>query len=295
MQKRWVCIAAVCVMSLAVCAGCGKKEKDAGVQNKGMGTPATAKAMNGDGQDELVVTGMYLTYGEDEDSYIFVEEENKQLFYVPIPDENLFDENGEEISQEDLSAGDVIAMYGSDMVAESYPLQYLGVTRMERTKAGTAQDAEKYQDLIDQIYSAPDASEIPYLSIENKQEMANATTAINSGGFEWSYVDENGETQNVVADAMHVLEWKRADSELVTLNCNTDDKDLLFVFSKKPQSVNVTRWDDTATIADADKGEKIEVELDGKKATLKDAVPGSIYQVDAQWKNGRVTYGFAVK
>ena len=294
MKRRWICIAVVCAMSLAVCGGCGKKEKDAdaNTQNKGMNAPATAKAMN---ENELVVTGMYLTYGEDEDSYIFVEEGNKQLFYAPIPDGNLFDENGKVISEEDLSAGDVIAMYGSDMVADSYPPQYVGITKMERTKAGTAKDAEKYQDLVAQIHSAPDAGEIPHLSIENKQEMAIVTTAINSGGFEWSYIDENAETQNIVADAMHVLEWKREDSELATLNCNTEDRDLLFMFSKKPQSVTVTRWDDTATIADAEKGEQVKLELDGKKATLKDAVPGSIYQVDAQWKNGRVTYGFAVK
>ncbi len=212
---------------------------------------------------------------------------------MPIPDENLFDENGEGISQEDLSAGDVIAMYGSDMVAESYPLQY-GCDKDGAYESRNGTRCGKISGFDCQIYSAPDASEIPYLSIENKQEMANATTAINSGGFEWSYVDENGETQNVVADATHVLEWKREDSELVTLNCNTDDKDLLFVFSKKPQSVNVTRWDDTATIADADKGEKIEVELDGKKATLKDAVSGSIYQVDAV-EERKSHLGFAVR
>lgn len=284
-MKKWI-YALAAGMIVCMCAGCGEKSADNGAAKKAV------KAVN---TDDATIKGMYLTFGEEEDSYIFADVENESLFFAAIPEDNLLDETGGKISEEELQKGDIVAVYNSGIVAESFPPQYPGVTKMVRVKKGNAEDAKKYDALIAQIYQAPDPSEIPYLDIENRREMAIVTSMINHGGYSWTYEDADGQQQTVTADAKHVLEWERSDSELVELTCDTDNKDLKLMFSKKPESVKVTRWDSTATVSEIEKGEAAEVTLEGKEAVLKDAKPGSVYEVAAEWKNGTVTYGFAVK
>lgn len=288
-KTKWICAMAVIGMTTLLSAGCGQKStagKNAAAAKQGQKTSSV---------EDMKITGMYLTFGEDDDSYIFADIENNSLFYAQIPDDNLLDEAGEELDEDELQKGDIVDIYHSGIVAESFPPQYPGVTKMVRVEKGTAEDAKQYDELLAEFYQEPSPDRLPYLSIENKQETAIVTSAINHGGYSWSYTDENGEQQTVLADAAHVLEWNRSDAELVELTCNTDDKDLKLMFSKKPQSVQVTRWDSTATTEDIGKGEAVEVKLDGKEAELEDAKPGSVYEVIAAWDNGTVTYGFAVK
>ena len=60
------------------------------------------------------------------------------------------------------------------------------------------------------------------------------------GGYTWSYVDEDGNGQNVVADSAFILEW----TELSDLNIENDEgkTDLELVFSEEPDSVTAERW-----------------------------------------------------
>lgn len=285
-MKKWMYVLAAAGMMACACVGCGKKSVDGG---------EPVKAIKSVNTDDATIKGMYLTFGEDEDSYIFADIENDSLFFAEIPEDNLLDETGEKMKAADLQKGDIVAVYNSGIVAESFPPQYPGVTKMVRVEKGTAEDAAKYDTLIAQIYRAPHPSQIPYLDIENRQETAIVTSMINHGGYSWSYKDADGKQQAETADSLHVLDWERNDAGLVELICDTTDKDLKLMFSKKPESVTVTRWDSTATVADIESGETVEVTLNGKEAVLQDAKTGSVYEVIATWENGRVTYGFAVK
>lgn len=282
MRKRWIVAAVIAAFAVTVTA-CGQKAE----KPKTAEEPQT-KNLSEEGE---TINGIYLIYGEEEEYYIFADE-NKSLFHAEIPEDHLFDEDGNKITKEELNQGDTLAIYGDGIMLESYPGRYPGVTKMERVKKGDAETAKEYEELIAQIYQAPDPSQIPYLDIENKQELAIVTTSIQSGGYTWSYTEENGEKQTVTTDAAHVLDWDYTET---ALKCDTKDKDLKLMFSKSPKSVKVTRWDDTATVEDASDGETVTVELDKKEAVLKNAVPGSVYEVQAEWEQGTVIYGFAVK
>lgn len=204
---------------------------------------------------------------------------------------SLYDENGKKIEQEDLHVGDMIACYGNGIVLESYPPQYAGISKMSRTKAGNEKDAEQYKELLDGFYQEPSPSEHPYMDIESRGKDAIVTTAASEFGYEWSYQDENGETQTIAVDAAHVLQAEN----LIDINCNSDNSDLKLMFSKKPENVEVTRWDLGTTMEEVDKGENIDVTLDGRNAFIKNAKRTSVYQVIATWKNGNVIYGFYIK
>lgn len=240
-------------------------------------------------EEEPTIEGMYLTYGED--GYIFVDTVNRSLFHAEIPESALYDADEKKIEQEDLHTGDMVACYGNGIVLESYPPKYAAISKMVRTKEGTEKDAEQYQELLDGFYQEPSPSEHPYLDIENRGKDAIITTTASEFGYEWSFQDENGETQTIAVDAPHVLQAEN----LIDINCNSDNSDLKLMFSKKPESVKVTRWDYGTTVEEVEKGESVDVTLDGRNAFIQNAKKASVYQVAAAWKNGNVTYGFYLK
>ena len=132
MKKKSRMIGVLLASVLILGTGCGKKEN-------------TTKE-----KEEIpTVEGVYLTYGEEQEFYIFADIKNETLFEAEIPDGKLFDKNGEKISKENLQAGDTIEIYGNGAVTQSLPPQYAGVTKMIRTEKGDQKIAEKYQPLID--------------------------------------------------------------------------------------------------------------------------------------------------
>ena len=110
------------------------------------------------------------------------------------------------------------------------------------------------------------------------------------------YVDEDGNGQNVVADSAFILEW----TELSDLNIENDEgkTDLELVFSEEPDSVTAERWpaeDRGQNFGNGyPEGESVSVEH-AESWSIPGAEAGYIYEVDAVFENGTVSYGFEVK
>ena len=110
MKKKSRMIGVLLASVLILGTGCGKKEN-------------TTKE-----KEEIpTVEGVYLTYGEEQEFYIFADIKNETLFEAEIPDGKLFDKNGEKISKENLQAGDTIEIYGNGAVTQSLPPQCMQV------------------------------------------------------------------------------------------------------------------------------------------------------------------------
>ena len=256
--------------------GCGKKEN-------------TTKE-----KEEIpTVEGVYLTYGEEQEFYIFADIKNETLFEAEIPDGKLFDKNGEKISKENLQAGDTIEIYGNGAVTQSLPPQYAGVTKMVRTEKGDQKIAEKYQPLIDAFYQAPDPSEIPTLSIENYQKLAIVSTSISPVSYDWSYTEDDGTTESQKAEEGSILEKYQA-GVLPEIICDAEDKSLKFMFSRKPEKVTVKKWSMETLSGEAAEFTEQDVTMDGSEGELKEAEVNSVCELEAVWENGTVKYGFTV-
>ena len=280
MKKKSRIIGVLLASAFILAVGCGKKEntKEHTAEKK---------------EKKPTVEGIYLTYGEEQEYYIFADVKNDTLFDAEIPEENLFDQNGEKLSKEDLKAGDKVEIYGNGAVAQSFPPQYAGVTKIVRTEKGDKKVAEKYQSLIDEIYQAPDPSEIPALSIENYQKLAVVSTSIEPVFHDWSYVKEDGTKENKKTEEVSVMEQYQAGT-LPEIICDDGDRSLKFIFSRKPDQVTVKRWNmETASEGEAELTEDT-VMLDGSEAKIKEAELHSVYEVEAVWENGTVKYGFTV-
>lgn len=276
MKKKSRMIGVLLASVLILGTGCGKKEN-------------TTKE-----KEEIpTVEGVYLTYGEEQEFYIFADIKNETLSEAEIPDGKLFDKNGEKISKENLQAGDTIEIYGNGAVTQSLPPQYAGVTKMVRTEKGDQKIAEKYQPLIDAFYQAPDPSEIPTLSIENYQKLAIVSTSISPVSYDWSYTEDDGTTESQKAEEGSILEKYQA-GVLPEIICDAEDKSLKFMFSRKPEKVTVKKWSMETLSGEAAEFTEQDVTMDGSEGELKEAEVNSVCELEAVWENGTVKYGFTV-
>ena len=251
-------------------------------------------------QEENQVQGEYAlkaVYLEKEDgNSIFVNLTEEYPFDGNIPEGELYDEDGEKITQEDLNSGDVLNIWGNGVIAESYPAQYNGITKMERTEQSNQEYIDQYGHYLEELFVEKDPSELPYLNVCYRDERADAAVMIADPlSYTWTYTDESGESRTVTTDGAHVLH-----TEPVEVKKISEPMTMELYFDEVPESVELLVWDDTLLGQYQDsadqipEGTAVEVTKSGKGNLEFNAQPGSVYLVQGQWDQGTVEYGFWV-
>ena len=251
-------------------------------------------------QEENQVQGEYAlkaVYLEKEDgNSIFVNLTEEYPFDGNIPEGELYDEDGEKITQEDLNSGDVLNIWGNGVIAESYPAQYNGITKMERTEQSNQEYIDQYGHYLEELFVEKDPSELPYLNVCYRDELGDATVMIPDPlSYTWTYTDESGESRTVTTDGAHVLH-----TEPVEVKKISEPMTMELYFDEVPESVELLVWDDTLLGQYQDsadqipEGTAVEVTKSGKGNLEFNAQPGSVYLVQGQWDQGTVEYGFWV-
>lgn len=251
-------------------------------------------------QEENQVQGEYAlkaVYLEKEDgNSIFVNLTEEYPFDGNIPEGELYDEDGEKITQEDLNSGDVLNIWGNGVIAESYPAQYNGITKMERTEQSNQEYIDQYGHYLEELFVEKDPSELPYLNVCYRDELADAAVMIPDPlSYTWTYTDESGESRTVTTDGAHVLH-----TEPVEMKKISEPMTMELYFDEVPESVELLVWDDTLLGQYQDsadqipEGTAVEVTKNGKGNLEFNAQPGSVYLVQGQWEQGTAEYGFWV-
>lgn len=251
-------------------------------------------------QEENQVQGEYAlkaVYLEKEDgNSIFVNLTEEYPFDGNIPEGELYDEDGEKITQEDLNSGDVLNIWGNGVIAESYPAQYNGITKMERTEQSNQEYIDRYGHYLEELFVEKDPSELPYLNVCYRDELADAAVMIPDPlSYTWTYTDESGESRTVTTDGAHVLH-----TEPVEVKKISEPMTMELYFDEVPESVELLVWDDTLLGQYQDsadqipEGTAVEVTKNGKGNLEFNAQPGSVYLVQGQWEQGTAEYGFWV-
>ncbi|MCI8550228.1 MAG: hypothetical protein HFI68_06505 [Lachnospiraceae bacterium] len=247
--------------------------------------------------EEGVIRAMTLsdTYG----NLYYVDVNIGTFFTAPIPDD-LTDADGNPLSPEAVKAGCVVDIYGNGIMLESYPGQYPGVTKMVMVKEGTPEDAAPFQHLVDEISAPADPSEPPSVNAEYRTDLVAATVILTRGNYEWSYIDESGETQHVIACGSHILQWPELNDISIDESV-ANGLELKLTSSYKPQSISVTRfplelWEKEASQENTTEntGEPVEVQ-DTEEGFTMTAEAGYVYLIEATWEEGRVEFGFYTK
>lgn len=254
----------------------------------------TASAVADSNYAEKVQRAVFLA--EDQGIWYLGDLQHETIYTTQKPDGILSDENGTALDTDQIKKGDFLEITGDGIMRESYPGQYPGISHLTRLTGGTEADAEPFEEELSELLPEKDPSEIPFLNICYTQPDAQVTAMATRGGYSWSYTDKDGTGQNIVADSAFILEW----TELNDLNTATDDgkTDLELYFSEEPDKVSTMRWPSEEKGKDFSdgypEGETVSVEHDGNWM-IRGAEAGYVYEVDAEFKNGTVSYGFEVK
>ena len=198
----------------------------------------------------------------------------------------------EKITWQELKRGNLLDIYGDGIMLESYPGQYPGVTRIKVVSQGDPADADQYQDIIDEIWSPRDSSQLPCLNVGYTQSYGVISAVTMQGGYSWTYTDEEGVSQTITADSSKVTMW--SDLPIMNIEKATD---MELYFDEQPVEVTAIAYpaDFLGTEASGEEGETASIETDEDgNFVLKNAREGMIYLIRGQWENGWSEYGFTV-
>ena len=125
-------------------------------------------------------------------------------------------------------------------MAQSYPAQYHGITKIERTEQANQKYIQEYGHYLDELFPEKDPAQLPYLNVCYTDELASAAVMIPEAlSYTWTY-EENGESRTITTDAPHVLQTEPTEvtklSEPMTMELE---------FDEKPESVQILSWDDS--------------------------------------------------
>ena len=250
--------------------------------------------------EEIQIQGDYAlkaVYLEKENGdFIFVNVTDEYPFDGNIPEGELYDEDGEKITKEDLNNGDVVNIWGNGVIAESYPAQYNGITKMERIRQADQEYIERYGHYLEELFVEKDPSERPHLNVCYTDELAAAAVMIPEPlGYTWTYTDESGESRTVTTDAAHVLQTEPVEVKNLSAPMTME-----LQFDEAPESVKLLVWDDTLLgqyqdgTAEIPEGKNVEITENNEGNLEFTAQPGSVYLVQGQWEQGTAEYGFHV-
>lgn len=226
---------------------------------------------------------------------IFVNLTAEYPFTGTIPEGELYDEAGGEITEQDLNSGDVVNIYGNGIMAESYPAQYHGITKIERTEQANQTYIQEYGHYLDELFIEKDPSRLPYLNVCYSDELVSAAVMIPEAlSCTWTY-EENGESRTITTDAPHILQTE--PTEVTKLS---EPLKMELQFDEKTESVQLFSWNDSLlgqypdSTEQIPEGTPVEVQENENGNPEFTAQPGCVYLVQGQWENGTVDYGFRV-
>lgn len=279
-------IAALALVCTLGAAGCTPQAAPPADERSGTEEPA------GETPGDAFVSTALVIQAEG-DQVLFVDQDTEAPYFPTLPE-----------GAPELAPGNVVRVTGNGIMLESYPAQYPGITGVEVLEEGSPADAEKYQELVDQVWPARDPAEPPLASVEYRTELALVTLSTLRCGSTWSY--GSGEARRTVAvDAAHPVQLEAADVPEGTVDGPTE---ATMTFDVPATAAGVVRWrsDELAAAAEA-AGSAMAVDPDSvpKDALAADACkvadgavtftiePGWRYAVDATFADGTATYVFA--
>ncbi|WP_394918349.1 hypothetical protein [uncultured Robinsoniella sp.] len=249
--------------------------------------------MEGYQGEPALVRGMYLKLGKN--AYYFADVKSNELFSVVTADENkIYGLDGKEITFEELKTGNIVDIYYTGGVMESYPIVCDRVVKMQVTEEGSEADAEANLERAKEFYCEPDPNEKPALQIQYVPLAGmEASSNISERAYQWTVTNEDG-TRNVEkTDSQPVIQAENLEE----IEISQDVEELKLVFSETPGEVVVKRWRIEERGPDQIKpGEAVLVtKKEDKMWMIPNGQSGYVYEVTGKWGEDYVMYGFVVK
>ena len=102
-------------------------------------------------EEANAISAIYIETGEFLKTGVFVDLNNGTIFSADIPAEGIYNKKGKLISDDVLENGDKVKIYGDGIMLESFPGQYPGVTKIQRTGRASLEETQEYEDKVNEL------------------------------------------------------------------------------------------------------------------------------------------------
>ncbi len=105
-------------------------------------------------QEQEAIRAICVEAGDGLKEQVFVDMTTKTVFKADIPSEGIYNRNGKLIQGDVLENGDMVKIYGDSVMTRSIPAQYPGATKMQRMGRATLEEAQPYQQIVDDLMAS---------------------------------------------------------------------------------------------------------------------------------------------
>ena len=102
-------------------------------------------------QEADAISAIYIEAGEFLKTGVFVDLNTGTIFSAKVPAEGIYNKKGKLISDDVLENGDKVKIYGDGIMLESFPGQYPGVTKIQRTGRASLEETQEYEDQVNRM------------------------------------------------------------------------------------------------------------------------------------------------
>lgn len=285
-------VATATSFSLLLVLGCAACTPQAQAGDPADEPEAVAETEADTGQpEEFVSTAMVVTLRDG--SLLFVDQDTQTPYYPTLPE-----------GSPELTAGNVVRVTGDGIMLESYPAQYPGIGSVEVIEEGAPADAEKYADLVAQLWSPKDPAEPPIASVEYENGLEAVSLMPITCGYTWSF-EQDGEERTVSVDAPHPVQYSADELADARVDGATQ---ATVSFDVPATYVDVTRYLESDVSAAAARagaprnvsasdvvGETLDAAVGEDGAVALKVEPGYRYALEVSFDAGIATYVFTVR
>lgn len=291
MKKKRKVMTTCTILLLAVCAAAAWR---VGWQPGEQKKPAVEGTYEEDSEmEEDIVTKSYVIYRESPTFYLVFSEEGTPYDPGQFDADEIYGENGEKITEDELDTGDRVNVTTNGEVMECYPPVFGKVLRIEVTKKADETEKEectrRYEELLAEALGEaeePDPSEPPVMRMSYTEGETVCCAFLTRGGYRWRWTNEKGETVEAVADAPFITEW----SEPCEIRLSDPDTELELLPESGADQITVTCLDIDGK--EVPKLQEKEVENREGRWYLNGVKPGYYYLLHVNWGEVYVEYGF---
>lgn len=242
--------------------------------------------------DDEVTNESVVLYVKD-GAVLLADIETEAVYFPYIPEGGLFSQEGEKIDVSELVPGDIVSVVGNGIMAESYPAQYPGITRIDVIGFDDAL-VSQYDYIIARVFAEDDPDEVPTAQVEYTiEDIGSITVALEA----FSYMI-TGSSDPQVSDGSCLAEDGTVLEGVPDMVIN-DTNEVTVSFSRDIDEASVMcipldEVQGKGLVADSNNAYSIVFDKASSSLTF-DVNAGHLYTLDVSFENGEASYSFVVK
>ncbi len=242
--------------------------------------------------DDEVTNESVVLYVKD-GAVLLADIETEAVYFPYIPEGSLFSQEGEKIDVSELVPGDIVSVVGNGIMAESYPAQYPGITRIDVIGFDDAL-VSQYDYIIARVFAEDDPDEVPTAQVEYTiEDVGSITVALEAFSY---MITGSGDPQ--VSDGSCLAEDGTVLEGVPDMVIN-DTNEVTVSFSRDIDEASVMcipldEVQGKGLVADSNNAYGIVFDKASSSLTF-DVNAGHLYTLDVSFENGEASYSFVVK